>query len=272
MSNYQNPLFASSFNPWIGCHKIAPGCEFCTVYQYTEEPGRIRPYDTNPRPLLDSLSPGDRVLLGDLTDIFIAEADPWREDLWTLLRSYPWLTFFILTKRPETVYERLPQDWPLLRNIWLGVSASNLSLAEKKVTALIALQTERTFIAFEPLIERITFTKASPISKVEWIMVGGEVGPQARPATQMLFEGIFSSANDCKIPVAVSQVGSWNNRNYKWPTKFGEDPQYWPRNLVKRELPKIDTHLMAMSTITNLDQPYRDKVLTRYKSLANIEA
>jgi protein gp37 len=60
------------------------------------------------------------------SDWWINEADPWRDDAWTVIRQCPDLIFQILTKRPQRIADHLPDFWDEIRDrVWLGISAEN---------------------------------------------------------------------------------------------------------------------------------------------------
>src|SRR5207249_2293856 len=58
-----------------------------------------------------------------ISDFFIEEADPWREEVWEIIRKTPQHTYQILTKRPERISDHLPSNWgDGWSNVWLGTS------------------------------------------------------------------------------------------------------------------------------------------------------
>ncbi len=108
-----------TFNPWIGCTKVSPGCKNCYAEALDKRwrPGNARwgvgtdrertsianwkkPLEWNREAL--ALAQRPRVFCASLADVFDHEvAVSWRVDLFTLIRQTPHLAWLLLTKRPE---------------------------------------------------------------------------------------------------------------------------------------------------------------------------
>ena len=109
----------STFNPWIGCTKVSPGCEHCYAEMDAKRRGWTKWGKGNQRkrtsPALwknpiqwneEAASAGrrQRVFCASLADVFDAEVnDKWRSDLWKLVAKTPHLDWLILTKRPQNL-------------------------------------------------------------------------------------------------------------------------------------------------------------------------
>src|SRR3990167_7653265 len=128
-----------TWNPWIGCHKVSPGCRSCyaetlvtnrmgrdfsivrraapaTFNSPLKWEDRIHTIGSHPPPLCDDCYSLDEiddvtqyVFTCSLSDFFIEEADVWRDEAWEIIRRTPHLTYQILTKRPERIAEHLPK-------------------------------------------------------------------------------------------------------------------------------------------------------------------
>jgi protein gp37 len=121
-------------NFWWGCHKISPECRFCYIGGIMRRAGS-EPFDgpsrtktwTNPAGW-NRKARGSRlryrIFTCSMSDFFHPGADDWRDEAWEVIRSCTHLDWLILTKRPENIYERLPDDWDAgYPNVWLGVTA-----------------------------------------------------------------------------------------------------------------------------------------------------
>jgi len=179
----------STWNPWRGCVKVSPGCKNCYMFRnqrrYGKDPSVI--VRTNPNTFkapLKWLDPA-RVFTCSWSDFFIEQADEWRDEAWNIIRRTPHLTYQILTKRPELIHDRLPEDWgDGFRNVWLGVSVET----EKylwRLEALSDIPAVIRFVSYEPALGPVDFTPYSPV--IHWIISGGESGPDCRPANQQWF-------------------------------------------------------------------------------------
>jgi len=115
-----------TFNPWIGCQRVSPGCEHCYAEALDKRWGHSRwgpkaertrtsaPYWKQPLAWnRDAEKAGKRarVFCASLADVFEdrAELAQWREDLFGLIASTPHLDWLLLTKRPENIVRLWPE-------------------------------------------------------------------------------------------------------------------------------------------------------------------
>jgi protein gp37 len=180
-----------TFNPWIGCTKVGPGCDNCyaealmdTRYGRVEwgagKP-RVRTSPSNwakPRKW-NRDTPGAFVFCSSLADVFDNEVpQAWRDDLFALISETPNLTWLLLTKRignAPYMAEYLP------RNVAIGATMVNQKEYDRDRLKLVNVHglfgLAFTFGSFEPLVGPIILDSNAP----DWIIVGGESGPNARP-------------------------------------------------------------------------------------------
>lgn len=183
-----------TFNPWMGCTKVSPACDNCYAAEMMDTRyGRVRWGAGEPRvrtapsnwakPLKwNRETPGAFVFCASLADVFDNEVEhSWRADLFALIRSTPNLTWLLLTKRIGNVEKMVwhYDNWP--SNAALGATMANQGEYERDAVKLAmarrALDPLFTFGSFEPLLGPITLDHQAP----DWIIVGGESGPNARP-------------------------------------------------------------------------------------------
>lgn len=131
----------ATFNPWIGCTKVGPGCDLCyaaasddryhggkhwgagaprmrTSPAYWRGPIRWNARLSAGKPLKVAKPgmpevPAPRwVFCASQADVFDNEVDPaWRNDLWALIRDTPLIRWQLVTKRVGNVAKMLPDDW-----------------------------------------------------------------------------------------------------------------------------------------------------------------
>lgn len=119
-----------------------------------------------------------RVFSCSWSDFFIPEADAWRAEAWAIVRACPDLVFQILTKRPERILGALPSDWGAgYPNVWLGVSVESARYLSR-VETLRSVPARVRFVSAEPLLEPLP---SLDLTGIDWLIVGGESGPQYRP-------------------------------------------------------------------------------------------
>ena len=183
MENSKIPWCDHSFSPWIGCAKCSPGCDNCyaelshgqryKMAEWGHGKERKRTSESNwKQPLAwnkkaKASSERKLVFTGSLCDIFDHEApDEWRDDLFHLIGETPYLTWLILTKRPELLclYRRKHYYTKWQKNIWYGVTACSQKEANRKIPYLLAIKkgteaakypTPVCFVSIEPILEAI---------------------------------------------------------------------------------------------------------------------
>ena len=187
-----------SWNPWQGCQKVSPGCANCYMYRdkkrFKQDPAMV--IRSKPATFFSPLKWKDpaKVFVCSWLDFFIEDADPWRDDAWDIIRKCSHLIFQILTKRPENIKDRLPDDWPL-PNVWLGITAENQEQADKRIPVLLEIPADIRFVSIEPMIGPVKLnpkwllclSEGQYMNIVEcghglinWVICGGETGPGAR--------------------------------------------------------------------------------------------
>ena len=112
----------SVWNPWHGCTRLSSSCKECIVFRVDAAHGRntelVRKTKAFDLPVRKDrnreykLRPEDGLVETCCTsDFFHQDADPWRKEVWEMMKARPDLTFFITTKRPERFYVGIPEDW-----------------------------------------------------------------------------------------------------------------------------------------------------------------
>jgi protein gp37 len=214
----------STMNFWIGCRKVSAGCTHCYAEKLVRDRmGKVfaevrrtrpdywrKPYLWDRKAALD----GKRhtVFTCSLSDFFIEEADPWREEAWKVIRETPHLTWQILTKRPERIKDHLPPDWGPggYPNVWLGVSGETLLYVEERGRLIAEVPSRVRFLSAEPWIDGVRYSHSELLDSFrffDWVICGGESGPSARPLD---FESLRQVRDACVrlgIPFFLKQLG-----------------------------------------------------------------
>jgi protein gp37 len=222
-----------TFNPWIGCTKVSDGCKFC--YAEIDSPARISRAAGNElwgpnagrkvkaesgwrEPLAwdrAAAKAGERhrVFSASQSDVFEDRPDlieP-RARLFRLILATPNLDWLLLTKRPENIGGLWPvghdltgpgaAEWP---NIWLGTSVENQAMADQRIPDLLKIPAAVRFLSMEPLIEDL-----GPIdlTGIDWVIVGGESGPKARPMHPDWARSIRDQCVAAGVPFFFKQWG-----------------------------------------------------------------
>jgi len=214
-----------TFNPWIGCTKVSPGCDHCYAEARMDHRlGQVRwgPHGERRRtgeaywrePLKWNRRAADagqreRVFCASLADVFDNQIlSDWRADLWALIESTPNLDWLLLTKRPQNIAAMLPANWgDGWPNVWLGTTAENQTEADRRIPHLLARRATVRFVSAEPLLGPIDFTAIGP--RLDWIIVGGESGPGARPMHPDWARSIRDQCAAAGVPFFFKQHGDW---------------------------------------------------------------
>jgi protein gp37 len=232
-----------TFNPWIGCTRVSPGCVNCYAESFARRYGmaewgpqaqRVRTSAANWRKPLawnrKAEQEGRRykVLCASLADVFEKNDQlvDWRTDLWRLIDSTPWLDWLLPTKRPENIPDMAPVlwfdagRWPA--NLWIGTSVETQEQADKRIPALLDIPAPVRFLSCEPLLGPLDlflylvthFAADDPRHEpwrngVEWVIAGGESGPQARPMHENWVRSLRDQCQAAGVPFFFKQWGQW---------------------------------------------------------------
>lgn len=169
--------------------------------------------------------------------------------------------------------------WPL-PNVWLGVSVEDQRSVDERIPLLLETPAAVRILSCEPLLGPIDLTKLyGPCGyycseehghvdhgrePADWVIVGGESGPGARPCNVELIYSIIKQCRRAQVPVFVKQLGSncgYSGDRHEWfqgracrsadecgyvgvrrlRDPKGADPSEWPEDLRVHEFPSTQT-------------------------------
>lgn len=215
-----------TFNPWIGCTKVSPGCANCYAETLMDTRyGRVKWGKGNERSRTsagnwnepkrwnrDAEKSGvrQRVFCASLADVFDAEVkNEWRDDLWKLIEATTWLDWLLLTKRPDVMLAET-RRLGLPKNVWLGVSVENQKCADERIPTLIETDAAIKFLSVEPMLGEIdlSYWLTEPIlPNLQWVIVGGESGPGSRPMQESWVQNIRVECEAANVAFLFKQWG-----------------------------------------------------------------
>jgi len=177
-----------NWDPWSGCYKHSDGCTYCYYYgPHSKRFGQNAVAKTSDfeKPLARTAKGAFKIQSGKIvatcfsTDFFIAEADNWRADAWSMIKQRPDVEFLILTKRIERFDISLPPDWgDGYDNVNIGCTVENQKTADYRLPLFLSYPIKRRFVACAPLLESIDLSRY--LNGVEHVTVGGETSRDAR--------------------------------------------------------------------------------------------
>jgi len=228
-----------TFNPWIGCTKISPACDFCYAEDWNKRYREGRNWGSS-APRERTKTWGDpvrwnkqaqrlgirpRVFCASLADVFDNQVPTeWRDDLWKLIRETPNLDWLLLTKRPQNISGMLPPDWGKngYRNVWLGITVENQREYSIRAADFYSIPSVIHFLSMEPLLGPVELCNSSewrnaakflgrPLNHMlDWVIVGGESGSHYRHTDPDWFRSIRDQCECAGIPCLFKQYGGAN--------------------------------------------------------------
>jgi len=143
------------------------------------------------------------------------------------MQKASWHTFQVLTKRSERL-EEIAGELPWPDNVWMGVSVEDSNHLHR-VRDLAKVPAAVRFLSLEPILGPI---ERLPLSRIHWVIVGGESGPGCRPMDIKWARKIMDQCKQAGTPFFMKQIGGYPNKRSKL-----ED---FPEDLRMREYPMTD--------------------------------
>jgi len=181
-------------------------------------------------------------------------------------------TFLVLTKRPERMKDFISwytdwigfNAWPReYSHVWLGVTAENQEIADKRIPVLLQIPAAVRFVSVEPMLGPVDLTKYIPCwyckgfgivgdhrdcpvcdcksnlqaieeGFIDWVICGGESGPGARPMHPDWVRNLRDQCQAAGVPFFFKSWGEWTPASAPHPTKgftFYSDNHYGPATM-----------------------------------------
>jgi protein gp37 len=211
----------ATWNPTTGCDRTSPGCDHCyalTLSKRLKAMGQAKyQADGDPRTsgpgfgltlhpdtleLPSTWSAPRRIFVNSMSDLFHEDVPlDYIRRVFDVMAATPQHEYQVLTKRSKRLARDADQlDWP--PNVWMGVSVENQRYAFR-TDQLREVPAEVRFVSAEPLLGPISFD----LDGIDWMIVGGESGPKARPIEQPWVEQIRDDCVDAGVAFFFKQWG-----------------------------------------------------------------
>lgn len=202
-----------TWNPVTGCSKTSPGCKNCYAARMAHRLQAMGQKNyrngfevtTHPHMLLKPLAwrTPKMIFVNSMSDLFHEDVpDGFIERGFDVMEQADQHTFQVLTKRSQRLVEiasYLP--WP--ENVWMGVSVETENYLFR-INDLIETPAAIKFISFEPLLGPIPDLD---LTGIDWVIVGGESGPGARPMKKEWVTEIRDRCLEASVPFFFKQWG-----------------------------------------------------------------
>jgi len=177
----------STWNPVTGCTKISPGCKHCYAermalrLQMMGQPSYVNGFKPTLHEHLLALPLSWKkpqiIFVNSMSDLFHEQVPvKFILRIFEVMRRASWHTFQILTKRSARLRQLDPEiDWP--SNVWMGVSVESERYTFR-INHLRQTRAHVKFLSLEPLLRPLP---GLDLRGIQWVIVGGESGPGARP-------------------------------------------------------------------------------------------
>uniref|UniRef100_UPI0032175824 DUF5131 family protein n=1 Tax=uncultured Draconibacterium sp. TaxID=1573823 RepID=UPI0032175824 len=206
----------ATWNPTSGCTKISAGCKHCyaesmarrlkaigTVgyedgFRFSIVPSRLNEPLKKKKPTV--------YFVNSMSDIF-HERMPldYLDRIFSVIEQTPHHTYQLLTKRADNMFDYLSKR-EIPKNVWLGVTVENKYDGLPRIEKLRNLKATVLFLSVEPLLEDLGQVN---LTNIDWVIVGGESGNQARPMDKTWVENIKKQCDDNDVAFFFKQWGTW---------------------------------------------------------------
>lgn len=215
-----------TFNPVTGCTKYSAGCVHCYAETLTRRFPKAFPngFDVTLHPeRLDEpkhVKKPSMFFVCSMADLFHKDVPfEYIDRVMQTIRDCPQHTFQILTKRTVRMYEYFYFNNDRVNippNVWIGTTVEN-QLAVRRIPWLAEIKTAPVrFLSCEPLLSDL---KDLDLFNIDWVIVGGESGNQARPMEKEWVLNIKRQCDEQGVPFFFK---SWG--------RYGEDGKPCPKD------------------------------------------
>ena len=203
----------ATWNPVTGCTKISPGCKNCYAERLAK---RLRAMGqanyrngfrlTLQPQMLDlplQWKTPKRIFVNSMSDLFHENVPTgYIKNVFEIMRRAHWHQYQILTKRSERARELTSVlNWG--PQIWMGVSVETEEFTYR-IDDLRKTDAHVKFLSLEPLLGPL---RKLNLRDIDWVIVGGESGPNARPVDPAWVMDLRDQCLKARVPFFFKQWG-----------------------------------------------------------------
>jgi protein gp37 len=203
----------ATWNPVTGCSKVSPGCLNCYAKRMAKrlqamgQPNYRSGFEVRTHPHMlevpDKWARPRMVFVNSMGDLFHEEIPfEFIRRVFETMERTPRHTYQLLTKREDRLAAVAP-DLPWPSNVWMGVTVEDAGRLDR-VDRLRLVPSAVRFLSAEPLLGPL---HALDLTGIDWVIVGGESGPGARPMRREWVLDIRDACIDASVPFFFKQWG-----------------------------------------------------------------
>ena len=208
----------STWNPITGCSKISSGCKNCYAERMAKrlkamgQTNYRNGFKVTTHPHTAELplkwKKPQTIFVNSMSDIFHELVHKtFILKLFDVMNKANWHLYQILTKRSERMLE-LNSEIPWAKHIWMGVTVEDADY-KFRIDDLRKTKANIKFLSFEPLIGNIGKVN---LKGIDWVIVGGESGPGARPMKEEWVLEIKRQCVNYNVPFFFKQWGGFRKK------------------------------------------------------------
>ncbi len=205
-----------TWNPSVGCDKISAGCKFCYAetmanrlqamggngyedgFKFKIMPDRLEQPFRKKKPT--------KYFVNSMSDLFHVEMPyEYLDEVFKVIEKTPQHIYQILTKR-ESIMVDYFRKRKIPQNVWMGVTVENKKHGLIRIKSLRKIKAKIRFLSIEPLLEDLGRIN---LKGIDWVIVGGESGPKARPMQEEWAVNIQKQCEEMEVAFFFKQWGTW---------------------------------------------------------------
>ena len=213
----------ATWNPVTGCAKISAGCDNCYAERFSERFRGVagHPFEhgfdltLRPERLLQPLEwkRSRMIFVNSMSDLFHKDVPySFVDRVFETMERAHWHTFQILTKRSSRLrnyVNRRYTDAPAPSHIWIGTSVED-GTRKSRIAHMRSTNARVRFLSIEPLIGAMG---TMDLAGIEWVIVGGESGPRARPVHIDWVREVRDQCIAAEVPFFFKQWGGFRPKS-----------------------------------------------------------
>lgn len=208
----------STWNPITGCTKISSGCRNCYAERMAKrlkamgQPNYVNGFNIAIHKLAFDLplrwKKPQVIFVNSMSDLFHQQVPSYCiKHLFEIMEQANWHIFQILTKRSSRLLQ-LDSQLPWSNHIWMGVTVEAVNYTYR-IDDLRNCGAKVKFLSIEPMLGPLPDIN---LSGIDWVIVGGESGPGARPMEADWVRNIREQCVEQNVPFFFKQWGGFNKK------------------------------------------------------------